>query len=93
MAFSQSRGGENVLDGRRRRQVVERVPQGLLLPLEPCGRVLQLQQSLLLPRSALEGASDEERERRREEVPPQILNLLLRLPSQPVRQPNHVLHV
>jgi hypothetical protein len=88
-----SRRRKHVLNGRGGRQVIERVPQGLLLPLQPRRRVLQLQQRLLLSRRALECAPDEERKRRRKEVPAKVLCLLLRLPTEPVREPNHVLHV
>lgn len=89
------RGGrEGVFHCRGCSQVVERVAESVTLPLEPRSRVLELQQRLLLARSALESAPHEERERSREKVAPEIHpSLLLRLPIQPVRDPNHIPHV
>ncbi|RDY04413.1 hypothetical protein CR513_11882, partial [Mucuna pruriens] len=85
---SQSRGigrrRKDVFDSRGSSEVVKRVLQRFLLPRQSGRSVLQLKQRLLLPRRALEGASDEERKRRREQVSPQIPNLLLRFPSQAI---------
>lgn len=93
MLWNRSRRWEHILHRGSSGQVIERVPQRLLLPPQPRSGILQLEQRLLLPRSALERAPDEERERRRELILPKVLHLLLSLPVQSIRQPDHVLHV
>ncbi|KAK9164260.1 hypothetical protein Syun_005162 [Stephania yunnanensis] len=93
MNWFKKRKEKDILDSRSSSQVIQSIPQGLLLPPQPGGGVLQLQQSLLLSRRPLESAAHEEGEGSGEQIPPQILRLLLRLPVHPIRQPNHVLHV
>ncbi|GER42484.1 CW-type Zinc Finger [Striga asiatica] len=65
----------------------------LLLPPQPLCSVLELQQRLLFQWGPLKRAPHEKRKWGREKIPPQVPDLLLRLPVQPIGQPDHLLHV